>query len=99
MKAALWAVAFSRLLDRPLIQSSNSRDLNNRDTRPDSLPVVRSGSNYELSRIRAPRGSTLRERLNRRRGRSDAQPKASVRKHVGSNECSSGAKVKYVTAR
>ena len=32
----------------------------------------------ELSRIRAPRGSMLCVQLNRRRGRSDAQPKASV---------------------
>jgi hypothetical protein len=38
MKAALWAVAFSRLLDRPLIQSFNSPDLNTRNTRPILYP-------------------------------------------------------------
>jgi hypothetical protein len=49
MKAVLWAVAFSRLLDRPLIQSFNPPDLNTRDTRPDHLPFIRSGITPELT--------------------------------------------------
>jgi hypothetical protein len=40
MKAALWAVAFSRLLDRRLIHSLNTRYLNTRDTRFDFLSFV-----------------------------------------------------------
>jgi hypothetical protein len=40
MKAALWAVAFSRLLDRRLIQSLNPRGLDTRDARPDLRSFV-----------------------------------------------------------
>jgi hypothetical protein len=35
MRAALWAVACMRLLDRRLIQPFNPRDLNTRNTRSD----------------------------------------------------------------
>jgi hypothetical protein len=45
MRAALWAVACMRLLDRPLIHSSNPGDLDIRNTRPDFLSFVQSVSN------------------------------------------------------
>jgi hypothetical protein len=40
MRGDVMAVAFSRLLDRPLIQSFNSRGLNIRDTRHLIIPFV-----------------------------------------------------------
>jgi hypothetical protein len=48
MRATLWAVAFSRLLDRRLIESFNERNLNTRNTRPAFILLVRSGSNASI---------------------------------------------------
>jgi hypothetical protein len=44
MRGYVWAVALSRLLDRPLIQPFNSRDLNIINTTC-SFPLGQSGSN------------------------------------------------------
>jgi hypothetical protein len=54
MKAALWAVAFSRLLDRPLIQSLNLRDPNIATRTLRLLSFVRCGITPRITRRHAP---------------------------------------------
>jgi hypothetical protein len=69
MKAALWAVAFSRLLGRRLIQPLNPRDLNTRIARPGFIPSIRSVSN---ARHHPPRSPVDLHDIRRVRGRVHA---------------------------
>jgi len=74
MRGYVWAVAFSRLLDRRLIQAFNSCDLDTRDTRPDFLPFVRSGSNAGIERLPARNTQPERNHATLMRGKLAGSP-------------------------